>query len=159
MTSKKSKFITRKTYMLFSCCTITSDNKNKFGKSIFCSFLPNTGTLTGIDSRWDSVKPTKMLTSHVMTKPSKWHVCAVKTQISLGIHLVWADSVASGGPNLSSYGKQRLWSDWGDAQADLSLCWTHSQFVDFVMRWLTCVYSKDWEQSEHLCSLISHHEN
>ena len=30
----------------------------------------------------------------------------------------------------------RLWSDWVDAQADLSLHWAHSHFVGFVMRWL-----------------------
>ena len=27
----------------------------------------------------------------------------------------------------------RLWSDWADAQADLSLRWAHSHFVGFVM--------------------------
>ena len=27
----------------------------------------------------------------------------------------------------------RLWSDWEDAQADLSLCWAHSHFVGFVV--------------------------
>ena len=27
----------------------------------------------------------------------------------------------------------RLWSDWTDAQADLSLRWAHSHFVGFVM--------------------------
>ena len=32
--------------------------------------------------------------------------------------------------------QQRLWSDWADAQADLSLCWVH--FVGFVMRRLIC---------------------
>ena len=31
----------------------------------------------------------------------------------------------------------RLWSDWADAQADLSLCWAHSYFVGFVMSRLT----------------------
>ena len=30
----------------------------------------------------------------------------------------------------------RLWSDWADAQADLSFCWAHCHFVGFVMRWL-----------------------
>ena len=29
--------------------------------------------------------------------------------------------------------QRRLWSDWADAQADLSLRWAHSHFVDFVM--------------------------
>ena len=32
----------------------------------------------------------------------------------------------------------RLWSDWADAQADLSLRWAHSHFVGFVMRLLKC---------------------
>ena len=34
--------------------------------------------------------------------------------------------------------KQRLWSDWADAQADPSLRWAHSHFVGFVIRWLIC---------------------
>ena len=32
--------------------------------------------------------------------------------------------------------QRRLWSDWADAQADLSLRWAHSHFVGFVMRQL-----------------------
>ena len=35
-------------------------------------------------------------------------------------------------------GQQRLWSDWADAQADLSLRWAHSHFVGFVMLRLKC---------------------
>ena len=35
--------------------------------------------------------------------------------------------------------QRRLWSDWGDAQADLSLRWAHSHFVGFIMRRLICV--------------------
>ena len=30
--------------------------------------------------------------------------------------------------------QRRLWSDWADAQADLSLRWAHTHFVGFVMR-------------------------
>ena len=30
--------------------------------------------------------------------------------------------------------QRRLWSDWADVQADLSLRWAHSPFVCFVMR-------------------------
>ena len=30
--------------------------------------------------------------------------------------------------------QRRLWSDWADAQADLSLIWAHNHFVGFVMR-------------------------
>ena len=35
--------------------------------------------------------------------------------------------------------QQRLWSDWTDAQADLSLRWAQSHFVGFVMRRLKCI--------------------
>ena len=30
------------------------------------------------------------------------------------------------------------WSEWADAQADLSLRWAHTHFVGFVMSWLIC---------------------
>ena len=43
------------------------------------------------------------------------------------------------GPKLSSCGQRRLWSDWADAQADLSLRWAHNHIVGFVMRRL--IYS------------------
>ena len=33
----------------------------------------------------------------------------------------------------------RLWSDWADAQADLSLRWAHTHFVGFVMRRLNYI--------------------
>ena len=33
--------------------------------------------------------------SHLMTKPTKWHVCPAKTQISLGILPVWSESSLS----------------------------------------------------------------
>ena len=34
--------------------------------------------------------------------------------------------------------QRRLWSDWADAQADLSLRWAHSRFVGFDMMRLIC---------------------
>ena len=36
--------------------------------------------------------------------------------------------------------QRRLWSDWADAQADLSHRWAHTHFVGFVMSWLICTY-------------------
>ena len=45
-----------------------------------------------------------------LTKPTKWHVCPKKTQIS------WASED---------------WSDWADSQADLSLRWAHKSFCWF----------------------------
>ena len=36
--------------------------------------------------------------------------------------------------------QRRLWSNWVDAQADLSLCWAHTHFVGFLMSRLTCIW-------------------
>ena len=32
--------------------------------------------------------------------------------------------------------QRRLWSDWADVQADMSLGWVHTHFVGFIMTWL-----------------------
>ena len=40
--------------------------------------------------------------------------------------------------------QRRLWSDWADAQADLSLRWAHSHFAGFVMSRLMYVCLKPW---------------
>ena len=37
--------------------------------------------------------------------------------------------------------QRRLWSDWADAQADLSLRWAHSHLVGFVMRRLKSIFN------------------
>ena len=37
--------------------------------------------------------------------------------------------------------QRRLWSDWADAQADLSLRWAHAHFVGFVMSRLISMFS------------------
>ena len=53
--------------------------------------------------------------------------------------LIWVFSVRKKKVWVLSYplnAQQRLWSDWVDAQADLSLRWAHTHFVGFVMSWL-----------------------
>ena len=72
-------------------------------------------------------------------KMSKMTVCPVKTQISLGIRPVWSESKKALVLSYPFSGQQRLWSDWADAQADLSLRWAQSHFVGFVMRRLKCL--------------------
>ena len=76
--------------------------------------------------------------SHLMTKPTKWHVCPAKTQISLGMRPVWSETSLSAWRKLGSlathWAHSEDWSDWADAQTDLSLHWAHSHFVGFVMR-------------------------
>ena len=37
--------------------------------------------------------------------------------------------------------QQRLWSNWADAQADLSLHWANIRFVGFITRWLINIYT------------------
>ena len=36
--------------------------------------------------------------------------------------------LGSWGPKVCSCGQRRLWSDWANTQADLSLCWAHMPF-------------------------------
>ena len=46
--------------------------------------------------------------------------------------------------------QRRLWSDWADAQADLSLRWAHSHFVGFVMsRLILCLQYMLYGQAVH----------
>ena len=60
-----------------------------------------------------------------------------KTQISLGIRPVWSESLLSAwrklGPLATHWAHSEDWSDWADAQADLSLRWAHTHLVGFVM--------------------------
>ena len=81
--------------------------------------------------------------SSSMTKPTKWHMRLAKTQISLGIRPspIRVLAVRMKKAWVLSYPlstQRRLWSDWADAQVDLSLCWVHSHFVGFVMRQIKC---------------------
>ena len=60
----------------------------------------------------------------------------VKTQISLGILPVWSESSlctqwVAKDPSFLHANSEDSWSDWADAQADLSLRWAHSHFVGF----------------------------
>ena len=45
--------------------------------------------------------------------------------------------------------QRRLWSDWADAQADLS-SWAQRHFVGFVMRWLIFALSIMFENLGHI---------
>ena len=78
-------------------------------------------------------------------KTNKMSVRPAKTQISLGIRPIWSESslcaqwVAKDPSFLHADSED--WSDWADAQADLSLCWAHSHFVGFVMSRLMYVNS------------------
>ena len=56
------------------------------------------------------------------------------------IHPVWSESslcaeLVAKDPSFL-HADSEDWSDWADAQANLSLRWAHSHFVGFVMSWL-----------------------
>ena len=77
-----------------------------------------------------------------MTKSTKWHVRPAKIQISLGIRPVGSESsLPALDPQLPTERTAKTLirlggcpgSDWADTQADLSIRWAHTQFVDFVM--------------------------
>ena len=71
------------------------------------------------------------LMSHSTTKPTKWPMGPAKTQISPGMRPVWSESLLSAWRNHGSlathwaHNEDWSWSDWMDAQADLSLRWLH----------------------------------
>ena len=73
--------------------------------------------------------------SRLATKPTRWHVRPVKTQISPS--LIRFFTVRMKKAWVLSYplsAQRRLWLDLANAQADLSLRWAHSHLVGFVMR-------------------------
>ena len=82
-----------------------------------------------------------------VTKPTNWHVRLVKTLISLGIRPGWSVfAVCMEKAWVLSYplsAQRWLWSDWADAQADLSLRRAHMHFLGYVMRWLKKKVSSD----------------
>ena len=66
------------------------------------------------------------------TKPTQWPVRPAKMQNSLGICPVWSESSKLCALWVAKESRfLRLWSDWADAQADLSLGWVHSSFCCF----------------------------
>ena len=73
-------------------------------------------------------------------KTNKMAVRPAKTQIGLGIRPVGSEYLLSAWGNLGSSA-----THLAHAQSDLSLHWTHSHFIGFVISWLKCsrgVYSR-----------------
>ena len=69
----------------------------------------------------------------------KLPVRPAKTQISLDVHPVWsvfAVHMKKCWVLATHKAHSENWSDWVDAQADLSLHWCTGHFVGFVMQWL-----------------------
>ena len=99
-----------------------------------------------------------------MTKPTKW-LCAQQTRISLGMCPVWSVFAVHMKAWVHSYplsAQRRLWSDWVDAHADLSLCWAHKSFYWFchevaqilIVIWNTPKYCIKLCDFRHIVSVI-----
>ena len=69
--------------------------------------------------------------SRIVTKPTKWHVRPAKTQIRLGIRVFIVRMKKAKVLSYPLSAQRRLWSDWADAQAHLSLHWAHMPFCWF----------------------------
>ena len=55
-------------------------------------------------------------------------------------------SVGRWGPNVSWCGQRRLWSDWTDVEADLSLRWAQRSFCWFCHA-MAHLFSQEWDGS------------
>ena len=77
--------------------------------------------------------------SHLMTKPTKWHVHPAKTQISMGVRPVWSESLLSAWRNIECSA-----TSWAHIEDSDQTGWTprliwvftgrKGHFVGFVMR-------------------------
>ena len=56
-------------------------------------------------------------------------------------------SLSNQGPNASSCGQRRLWSDWADVQADQRLRWAHMSYCWFYRAVLNCEFSSAHRES------------
>ena len=119
------------------------------GRSLFSPFAGHTSWKSYMYSTLNSLEwETKHSTYEPRhDKTSKVTVRPAKTQISQGFHPVWSESSLSAWRKLWVFSyplsaQWRLWWDWADAQADLSLRWAHSHFVGFVMSRLIFQKSK-----------------
>ena len=94
-------------------------------------------------------------------KTNKMSVRPAKTQISLGIRPAWSESLLCtqwvAKDPMFLHADSEDWSDWVEAQADLSLCWAHTHFVGFVMSRLKYRVQKHVMSGE--CRGGSHLEN
>ena len=109
----------------FSISFHNEASDSSFSASVFSSCKENNKDL----KYWDG----QALANTV--DQDKMDMCPAKSQISLGIHPVWSVfAVRMEKAWVLSYplsAQRRLWSDWADAQADLSLRMAHIPFCWF----------------------------
>ena len=89
--------------------------------------------------------------SHLMTKPTNWHVRPAKTQISLGIRPGWSESSLSAWRKLGYLDTGWVHSEDSDQTGRmLSLCWARSHFVSWGGSNVSCIYTLLWRFAIYL---------
>ena len=82
-----------------------------------------------------SVRDNKFLSGDLLTKFEQTDVRPAKTDqtghLPNLLRIFAMHSMGSQGLKVFSARHRRLWSDWADTQADLSLCWAHTSFCWF----------------------------
>ena len=112
--------------------------------------------------------------SRIVTKPTKWHVRPAKTQISLGIRLVWSESSLSTWKKLGSLAThwahsedsdqtgrmpRLIWVFAGRTVTLLVLSWGDSNLAEYfafsIQRWVSvipynvCNHLRHWMNSQN----------
>ena len=93
-------------------------------------------------SYWDKAHSITTKLNRDMTKPTKWACAQRWLKSAWASAKSWVFAVRMKKSWVLSYplsAQRRLWSDWANAQADLSLRWVHPHFVGFVMSWLKLI--------------------
>ena len=110
-----------------SCSNFSVIKANVLGVRIFRSFTVTSLKIHLLCSL--SIEPPSDKTNILTCAPSK--DSDQPGHLSSLIRVFAVRSMGSWGPKLSSCGQRRLWSDWADDQADLSLHWAHMPFCWF----------------------------
>ena len=135
------------TYKLFTRVTSTKCEKIPFNTAIiYASILMSVKTENIWATSWQN-QQTGFAPSDDLDQPG--HPPSL-------IRVFAVHSIGSLGPKVSSCGQRRLWSDWADAQADLSLRWAHSHFVGFVMRRLIWVAVRSRNKDNAVWRMMMH---
>ena len=104
-----------------------------------CCFQINTRAVTDwVINSLTVIRITENEMSCLMIKPTKWHVRPAKTQISLGIRLVWSESSLSAWRNIGSSATHWVHCDDSQTGRMPRLIWVFAgrtcHIVGFVMR-------------------------
>ena len=110
--------------------------------------IPTSSKRDGLPNSSCSSFCTTIYKSRLRTKPTKWHVHPVKTQISLGLHPVWSESSLSAWWQLESLATHSAYS-WSDLADRLIWVFAGSTVILFV---LSCCGSQGMELKEQLLS-------